>query len=60
VRPEHRALDGIVMRSDDPARPATPLYYGCRCYWRTADPNAPLTDPASIVWPPADHLWGKV
>lgn len=51
VRPEHARLAGIVMRADDPDRPPTPLYYGCRCEWRSAPASVPLTDPSRIVWP---------
>jgi phage gp29-like protein len=61
VRAEHRRLEGITLRSDDPARKklATPMYYGCRCWWGVADPSTPLTDPATIAFPPAEHLWGE-
>lgn len=60
VRPEHRVLDGITLRSDDPARKklATPMYYGCRCYWTVARRDARLTEVSAIPFPPADQLWG--
>lgn len=60
VRPEHRLLDGVTLPSDSPERKklATPMYYGCRCYWTAAPRDAALTPVNSIAFPPNDRLWG--